>query len=105
MTARCEFTDLLVDQCAGKCCARPAQVRAVPIERPEPEPPATAPAPKPTWSDLLAAYTPERPGWHTVLSRGQCSGCGSLLGPGAQYTTDETTGRWIAECCVPEEDE
>ena len=106
MTGRCEFWDLPVESCTHCAqAARPAQVRAVPIERPEgapTEPAAITPTAKPTWSDLLAAYTPERPGWFAARYRGVCVGCGEFFTAGTLVRPDRETGGWVAECCDPD---
>lgn len=78
MPARCDFTDLPVDQCSH-CLKQPDPERE---ERRE-----------------LAALL-RRPGWTASSFRGQCAHCGEWYGAGMPIHIDRDERGWVGGCCA-----
>ena len=78
MTARCDLTDLPVDQCACRLHAPQAPAGHVrTVEHP-------------------------RPGWFEARYPGQCRACGEPFTAGTHITGTDGSDGWTAECCADE---
>jgi hypothetical protein len=85
VTARCEVTELLVDECACR------------LHRNLPDP-----APDRDLFEAPAAAREARP-WFASMYGGDCAGCGDRFDAGDTIRASRAFGGYVAECCGGDE--